>query len=111
MKITNFRDVETEEVSAPGANGVSIRWLISEEDGAPDFALRLFEVKPGGHTPYHKHEMDLFIAPNEKPPLGGGFSNSYPDRFRLPGLSRALIYTAPVLCLSNSLLRKPLCAV
>jgi quercetin dioxygenase-like cupin family protein len=63
MKVTNFKDVETKEVSAPGASGVAIRWLISEEDGAPNFALRLFEVNPGGHTPYHHHkwEHEVFV--------------------------------------------------
>ncbi|UCB52490.1 MAG: cupin domain-containing protein [Candidatus Zixiibacteriota bacterium] len=58
MKITNFRAVEAREVDEPGAKGVKVRWLISEKDGAPNFAMRLFEMEPGGHTPYHKHEWE-----------------------------------------------------
>jgi quercetin dioxygenase-like cupin family protein len=63
MKITNFKDVKAEEVKEPGSKGVTIRWLISQEDGAPNFAMRLFEVEPSGVTPYHKHswEHEVFI--------------------------------------------------
>jgi len=58
MKITNFRDVQAQAVDEPGASGVTVRWLISEKDGAPNFAMRLFEMEPGGNTPYHKHEWE-----------------------------------------------------
>ncbi len=63
MKITNFKNVEAEEVAEPGAKGVTIRWLISEKDDAPNFAMRLFEMEPGGNTPYHKHkwEHEVFV--------------------------------------------------
>jgi quercetin dioxygenase-like cupin family protein len=63
VKITNFKNMEAREVKEPGATGVTIRWLISEKDGAPNFAMRLFEVQPGGCTPYHKHkwEHEAFI--------------------------------------------------
>ena len=82
MKITNFKNVEAEKVSEAGAKGVTIRWLISEKDGAPHFAMRLFEVEPNGYTPYHKHkwehevlilkgEGDL-IAENKTSPLKQG---------------------------------------
>ena len=58
MKITNFRNVEAKEVDDPDAKGVTVRWLISEKDGAHNFAMRLFQLEPGGHTPYHKHEWE-----------------------------------------------------
>lgn len=58
MKIANYRDVEAREVGDPGAKGVTIRWLISKKDGAPNFAMRFFEIRPGGYTPYHKHEWE-----------------------------------------------------
>ncbi|KPL02079.1 MAG: cupin [candidate division Zixibacteria bacterium SM1_73] len=63
MKIINFKNVEVEEVEEPGSKGVTIRWLITQKDGAPNFAMRLFEVEPGGFTPYHKHswEHEVFI--------------------------------------------------
>jgi quercetin dioxygenase-like cupin family protein len=44
-----------------GLPGVTVRWLWSEKDGAPHFALRLFEVQPGSstfdHTHPHEHEV------------------------------------------------------
>ncbi len=41
------------------APGVTIRWLIDEEnDRAPHYALRLIEVAPGGHTPFHAHPFE-----------------------------------------------------
>ena len=63
MKIVNYKDMEGREVKESGAEGVTIRWLISEKDKAPNFAMRLFEVKPDGYTPYHQHswEHEVFI--------------------------------------------------
>jgi quercetin dioxygenase-like cupin family protein len=63
MKITNFKNIEATEVKEPGTEGVTIRWLISQKDGAPNFAMRIFEVEPSGYTPYHKHswEHEVFI--------------------------------------------------
>ena len=63
MKIINFKDVRIGEVKEPNTQGVTIRWLISQKDGAPNFAMRIFEVTPGGFTPYHNHswEHEVFI--------------------------------------------------
>jgi quercetin dioxygenase-like cupin family protein len=82
VKIINPKNIQAEEVQEVGAKGVSIRWLISEKDGAPNFAMRLFEVKPDGYTPYHQHkwEHEVFILEgkgnlvleNKAVPLNGG---------------------------------------
>ena len=63
MKITNFKNIKAKEVKEPGTEGVTIRWLISQKDGAPNFAMRIFEVAPGGFTLYRKHswEHEVFI--------------------------------------------------
>jgi quercetin dioxygenase-like cupin family protein len=63
MKITQSRDVAAEPVTTEGAQGVTIRWLITKEDGAPRFAMRLFEIAPGGRTPLHTHanEHEVFV--------------------------------------------------
>ncbi|MBN1163397.1 MAG: cupin domain-containing protein [Candidatus Krumholzibacteriota bacterium] len=50
--------VEAEEVTMEGAEQVTIRWLISKHDGAPNFAMRLFELGPDGHSPLHTHEWE-----------------------------------------------------
>lgn len=56
------------EVVGEHAPGVSIRWLIDEpHDGAPNYALRLFEIAPGGHTPDHVHswEQENYVLEGE----------------------------------------------
>ncbi len=63
MKVAKSIDVEKKPVEMEGAEGVSIRWLISKQDGAENFAMRMFEVRPDGHTPLHSHthEHEVFI--------------------------------------------------
>ncbi len=58
MKVIHYDQVELEPVYAEGAEGAQIRWLIAQKDGAPNFAMRMFEVAPGGHTPYHQHNWE-----------------------------------------------------
>ncbi len=67
MKIVHFDQVKLEPVNAEGAEGTMIRWLVAQKDGAPNFALRMFEVEPGGHTPYHQHdwEHEVYVLEGE----------------------------------------------
>lgn len=58
MKLKHYSEVPLEKVEIEGAEGASIRWLISEKDGAPNFATRMFEVISGGHTPFHTHSWE-----------------------------------------------------
>jgi quercetin dioxygenase-like cupin family protein len=37
------------------AVGTKIAWLIDRHDGAPNFELRKFTIKPGGRIPRHYH--------------------------------------------------------
>ena len=62
MKIVNAETVAGQDVEQ-GAEGTTIRWLIAKDDGAPNFAMRLFEVAPKGYTPRHQHpwEHEVFI--------------------------------------------------
>jgi quercetin dioxygenase-like cupin family protein len=41
--------------------------VIGEADSAPNFAMRQFEVAPGGHTPRHSHpyEHEVFVLEGE----------------------------------------------
>lgn len=57
MKLQHYTDVPAQDVEK-GAVGVRIRWLIDETSGAPNFAMRHFEIAPGGHTPFHSHEWE-----------------------------------------------------
>ena len=63
MKIANYEDTPAQAVDEQGASGVSVRWVIAEEDHAPNFFMRVFHVEPGGYTPSHEHawEHEVFI--------------------------------------------------
>jgi quercetin dioxygenase-like cupin family protein len=91
MKIAHYTDTEAKEANE-GASKIKVRWVISKEMGAPNFAMRIFEVEPGGYSPLHSHNWEhevfilegdgivvsqdgekrfkpgdaLFVAPNEK---------------------------------------------
>jgi quercetin dioxygenase-like cupin family protein len=59
MKVCHYRDVPA-DTEIPG---VALRPVISAEDGAPHFSMRVFEVQPGSSTPFHSHwwEHEVFI--------------------------------------------------
>lgn len=63
MKIAHYKDTAPDAVGEEGASGISIRWVIAEKDGAPNFSMRVFEVAPGGYSPYHSHpwEHEVFV--------------------------------------------------
>ena len=59
MKVESFRETAPKEEMP----GVYLRLVISAEDGAPNFAMRVFDVEPGGSTPRHTHawEHEVFV--------------------------------------------------
>lgn len=63
MKHIHYTEVELEEPSEEGIKDTKVRWLISKKDGAKNFAMRIFEIQPGGHTPLHQHdwEHEVFV--------------------------------------------------
>jgi len=63
MKVEKSSNITKVAVELEGAKDVEIRWLISKEDGAQNFAMRMFELQPGGHTPLHvhAHEHEVFV--------------------------------------------------
>lgn len=63
MKVINYTDVEMNEVIAEGVSGAKIRKVLTSNDGAPNFSMRIFELDKDGHTPFHKHqwEHEIFI--------------------------------------------------
>ena len=67
MKHAHYTEIPLEDVTMEGARKAKIRWLVSSKDGAPNFAMRLFEIEPGGFTPYHAHawEHENFIVEGE----------------------------------------------
>jgi quercetin dioxygenase-like cupin family protein len=67
MIIRDYKEIRQDDVEVEGAEGVKIRWLVTKEDGAPNFAMREFEIAPGGHTPYHAHgwEHEVYVLAGE----------------------------------------------
>lgn len=67
MKIINYSNIEEFPVHDPNVSGVSRRVLISAEDNATNFTMRLFHVEPGGFTYYHSHdfEHEVFVIEGE----------------------------------------------
>jgi len=71
MKIFHYQNVEAKNAEE-GASKLKVRWLITKEMGAPNFAMRLFEMEPKGYSPFHSHpwEHEVFIIE------GGGLAVS-----------------------------------
>ena len=67
MKVNHYEAVPAAPVDMQGAHGCTVRWLIGAADGAPNFAMRQFEIEPGGYTPRHHHpyEHEVFVLEGE----------------------------------------------
>ena len=90
LKIGEALEIEAQDVTVEGAEGVTIRWLISKDDGAPRFQMRLFEVAPGGKTPLHTHDWEhevyildgegILTFEGEEKPFSKGYYIFVPER-------------------------------
>jgi len=80
MIVKNYRHVPAQPVLEEP--GVTVRWLVSELDEAPRYALRLYEMAPGSastaHTHYWEHQVfvlagrGIVIAGGEEAQIGEG---------------------------------------
>ena len=63
MKVVPYWEVAADTIKDPGASGVTMRWVISQKDGAENFAMRIVEISPEGHSLLHQHphEHEVFI--------------------------------------------------
>jgi quercetin dioxygenase-like cupin family protein len=66
-KVFPYTNVKLEDVTMEGAAKVKVRWLLTKEMGAANFAMRVFEVQPSGCSPLHKHpwEHEVYILEGE----------------------------------------------
>lgn len=78
MKIAHHTEIESKDVDMAGAAGTKVRWLIGDADGAANFAMRMFEIGPGGHTPRHQHdyEHEIYVLEGEGTALEGDQQNA-----------------------------------
>ena len=89
MKVNHHLEVPSQPVTMEGSRGCRVRWLVGEPDGAPNFAMRQFEVEPQGYTPRHSHpyEHEVFVLEGQ----GVVLENNIEHRLQ-PG---DVIYVAP----------------
>ena len=59
MKVSNYLDTKPIQMLA----GVVKREVITADDGAPHFCMRVFELEPGSSIPLHSHpwEHEIFV--------------------------------------------------
>ncbi len=59
----DYRDVPAE----PIMDGITIRWVIGQPEGAPNFAMRVVEFAPGAVFARHQHpyEHEIFVLEGE----------------------------------------------
>ncbi len=68
MLVKHSSEVPFEIPKLEGTKGVTLHWLINQNDGAKNYAMRLFEVAPDGIIPMHDHEKtehEVFIVEGE----------------------------------------------
>lgn len=58
MLIRNIDQSQRTPVKMDGVKGAHMAVMVGREDGAPNFALRQFEIEPGGNTPRHSHDYE-----------------------------------------------------
>ena len=58
MLIRNIDEVERTPVAMDGVKDAEMAVMVGRGDGAPNFALRQFEVAAGGNTPRHSHDYE-----------------------------------------------------
>ena len=63
MKIAHISEIAAERVEMDGAKDCKVQLAVTPRDGAPTFAMRVFEVAPGGQTPFHHHpyEHEIYV--------------------------------------------------
>jgi len=64
--VVNHTDV-THEKLAKGAEKTEVQYLIDERHGSTRFALRIYTIQKGGHTPLdqHQYEHQVYILKGE----------------------------------------------
>ncbi|MHA1907556.1 MAG: cupin domain-containing protein [Candidatus Thorarchaeota archaeon] len=72
MYAINYKEREEEEVTMAKSEKTTVRWLIGRRSGAKTYAMRHFEIAPGGIVPLHQHdeEHEIFILQGTAKMLG-----------------------------------------
>ena len=72
MYALNYKERELKDVEMAGSQKVTVRWLVGRQTGAKTYAMRIFEIAPGGFIPLHTHEEEhqIFVLNGEAKLLG-----------------------------------------
>lgn len=72
MQKKHYTDVKKIENKTEGFKGMFQRFLWTKDDGCQNFAMRLMEFEPHGHTSYHAHleEHEFFFLEGEAAYVG-----------------------------------------
>ncbi|MBN2230569.1 MAG: cupin domain-containing protein [Candidatus Thorarchaeota archaeon] len=72
MYVVSYKERELKDVEMDGVQKVTVRWLIGKQTGARTYAMRLFEIAPGGIIPLHNHEEEheIFVLNGKAKLLG-----------------------------------------
>ncbi len=83
FKAVHFTKIDREDVKEPGFKNVQVRWLITKDDGAENFAMRCFEIALEGQSAHHTHNWEheafildghgLVVCGDEKTRVGPGY--------------------------------------
>ncbi len=73
MYAVNYHEREEIEVTLAGSQKTTVRWLVGKRTGAKTYAMRLFDIKPGGIIPLHEHaeEHEIFVLQGQAKIIGG----------------------------------------
>ena len=73
MYVVNYKEREEKPIEFAGSKKTFVRWLIGRKTGANTYAMRHFDIRPGGIIPLHTHdeEHEIFILEGEAKVLGG----------------------------------------
>lgn len=64
MYVITSKKREELPVAVQGTEKATFRWLVDRNNGAKTYALRLFEIQPGGIVPLHQHpeEHEIYVV-------------------------------------------------
>ncbi|MEO0185084.1 MAG: cupin domain-containing protein [candidate division WOR-3 bacterium] len=68
MKIKKLDQIIPEVPQLAGTKDTTLQWLITKNDGALHYAMRVFTINPGGEIPVHSHnnmEHEIFVLEGE----------------------------------------------
>ncbi len=72
MYVVNYKEREVKDVEMAGSQKTTVRWLVGRQTGAKTYALRRFEIAPGGIIPLHTHaeEHEIFVLKGQAKIIG-----------------------------------------